>query len=139
MRKWGVSMPNSEQTNKLTESCACFTSVAFCRMQMEIKPKTFSRTSLRGRRLAGHQVFQNSQKWCFTCGCNLRQSYISFKKNSLPSMYIYIYIYSKLSVSGMHRSLAKQDACTANVNLEILPVNETPVSGISERNLQIFV
>jgi hypothetical protein len=48
-------------------------------------------------------------------------------------------MYSELSISGMHRSLAKQDACTANVNLEILAVNETPLSRISVRNLQTFV
>ena len=43
----------------------------------------------------------------------------------------------------MHRSLAKQDAYIANVNLEILPVNEAPrslsLSLISVRNLQTLV
>jgi hypothetical protein len=39
-----------------------------------------------------HQDFQNSQKWCFTCGCNLRKSYVP-SKNSSPSIHIYIYFF----------------------------------------------
>ena len=46
---------------------------------------------------------------------------------------------SELSISGMHRSLAKQDACIANMNLEILPVNVAPLSRISVTNLQTSV
>ena len=34
----------------------------------------------------------------------------------------------------MHRSLAKQDTLLANVALEILPVNEIPLSYISLTN-----
>jgi hypothetical protein len=39
----------------------------------------------------------------------------------------------------MHRSLAKQDVFIANVNLEILPVNEAPLPRISLRHLQACV
>ena len=50
-------------------------------------------------------------------------------------MYIYIYI-SKLSIFGMHRSLAKQDKSLANINLKILPVKEVPLYCTSLRTPQ---
>jgi hypothetical protein len=35
-------------------------------------------------------------------------------------------IFSELSFSGMHRSLAKQDAFITNVKFKVLPINEAP-------------
>jgi hypothetical protein len=56
-------------------------------------------------------------------GSNLRKSFVPFLKNYSATTYLRLYIFSELSVSGMHHSLAKQNAFIANVNLEILPVN----------------
>jgi hypothetical protein len=79
------------------------------------------------------RIVKTAQNSIFLPGRNLSKFFVPFIKTDLQE---FIY-FSELSVSGMHHSLAKQDAFIAIVNFKVLPINEAPLTCILLRNHQM--